>query len=147
MQESESLGFLGSATSWIEEKMAPGVAKFTENTYVSAIRQAFLDTIPLMLIGSVFLIIWLFPVQAWMDFVAPFSPQLLVMVSYTFGLIGLVCSFTIAYRLARNLEMDPVMPTIFSILGFLILSPPVEGAIPTGFLGGTGLFPTLLDSS
>ena len=140
MQENETLGFLGSATSWIEGKMAPGVAKFTENKFISAIRQAFLDTIPLMLIGSVFLIIWLFPVQAWMDFVAPFTPQLLVMVSYTFGLIGLVCSFTIAYRLARNLDMDPVMPTIFSILGFLILSPPVEGAIPTGFLGGTGLF-------
>ena len=68
MQESERLGFLSSATSWIEEKMAPGVAKFTENKYVSAIRQAFLDTIPLMLIGSVFLIIWLFPIQAWMDF-------------------------------------------------------------------------------
>jgi PTS system cellobiose-specific IIC component len=144
MQENETLGFLGSATSWVEEKMAPGVAKFTENKYVSAVRQAFLDTIPFMLIGSVFLIIWLFPVQAWMDFVAPFSAQLSVMVSYTFGLIGLVCSFTIAYRLARNLDIDPVMPTIFSILGFLILSPPVDGAIPTSFLGGTGLFGAII---
>ena len=144
MQESERLGFLSSATSWIEEKMAPGVAKFTENKYVSAIRQAFLDTIPLMLIGSVFLIIWLFPIQAWMDFVAPFSAQLSVMVSYTFGAIGLVCSITIAYRLARNLEMDPVMPTIFSLLGFLILSPPVDGGIPVGFLGGTGLFSAII---
>jgi PTS system cellobiose-specific IIC component len=144
MQENESLGFLGSATSWIEDKMAPGVAKFTENTYVSAVRQAFLDTIPLMLIGSVFLIIWLFPVQAWMDFVAPFSGQLMVMYYYTFGVIGLVCSFTIAYRLARNLDMDPVMPSMFSILGFLVLSPPVDGAISTSFLGGTGLFGAII---
>ncbi|HEY60092.1 MAG TPA: PTS sugar transporter subunit IIC [Anaerolineae bacterium] len=144
MKKKESLGFVGAASSWIEEKIAPGVAKFTENKYVSAIRQALLDTIPLMLIGSVFLIIWLFPVQAWMDFVAPFTSQLLVMVSYTFGALGLVSSFTVANRLARNLDMDPIMPSIFSVLSFLILSPPVEGMIPMGFLGGTGLFGAII---
>ena len=40
--------------------------------------------------------------------------------------------------------MDPVMPTIFSLLGFLILSPPVDGGIPVGFLGGTGLFSAII---
>lgn len=144
MDETQKPGLLDSAAAWVERTMAPGVAKFTENKYVSAIRQAFLDTIPLMLIGSVFLIIALFPIQAWIDFVSPFMGQLMVMVTYTFGLLGLVCAFTIAYRLARNLEMDPVMPAIFSILGFLILSPPQEGGIPVGGLGGTGLFSAII---
>ena len=54
MEDTQRTGFLETTAAWVEQKMAPGVAKFTENKYVSAIRQAFLDTIPLMLIGSVF---------------------------------------------------------------------------------------------
>jgi PTS system cellobiose-specific IIC component len=144
MKQEKSRGWLIRLTLWVEEKLAPKVSKFTENKFISAIRQAFLDTIPLMLIGSIFLIIWLFPIQAWMDFVAPFSSQLSVMVGYTFGLLGLVSAFTISYRLSQNLEIDPLMPSIYSVLGFLILSPPVEGATPMGFLGGTGLFSAIV---
>jgi PTS system cellobiose-specific IIC component len=144
MEDTQRTGFLDATAAWVEKKMAPGVAKFTENNYISAIRQAFLDTIPLMLIGSVFLIVAFFPVQAWMDFVSPFLGALMVMVTYTFGLLGLVCSFTIAYRLARNLDMDPVMPAIFSVVGFLILSPPQDNAIPAGGLGGAGLFSAII---
>jgi PTS system cellobiose-specific IIC component len=145
MDTAEKHGFMESMAEWVERKMAPGVARFTENLYVSAIRQAFLDMIPLMLIGSVFLIIGLFPIQAWMNFVSPFLGPLMVMVSYTFGLLGLVASITIAYRLARNLGMDPVMPSLFSLVGFLVLSPPQkDGSIPAGFLGGTGLFGAII---
>lgn len=144
MDEIQKPGLLDAAVAWAERTMAPSAAKFTENKYISAIREAFLDTMPLMLIGSVLLFIARFPIQAWMDFLSPFMGQLMVMVTYTFGLLGLVCAFTIAYRLARNLEMDPVMPAIFSLLGFLILSPPQEGSIPVGGLGGTGLFSAII---
>jgi len=144
MESRQEAGFLGALTSWVEKTMAPGVVKFTENPYVSAIRAGFLATIPVMIIGSVFLIIWLFPIPAWEKIVAPFAPKLMVMVNYTFGILGLICSYTIAYNLAKNLDMEPVAPGIFSLVSFLILSPPVKDSIPLGFLGGTGLFSSIV---
>lgn len=140
MQNENRKDWLDQLTYWIEENMAPKVSKFTENKFIVAIRQAFMDTIPLMLIGSIFLIVWLLPIQAWTDFIAPFSDKIAVMVSYTFSVLGLVGAFTIAYRMAQNLKIDPIMPSIYSVLGFLVLTPPETGAIPMNFLGGTGLF-------
>ena len=144
MENKKTNKFLNRLTLWVEEKIAPKVTKFTENRYVSALRQAFLDTIPIMMIGSIFLIILYFPIPAWMDFVAKISSQLSVMISYTFGLIGLVVAFSIAYRLSQNLGIDPLPTSIYSIVGMLILSPPVDNSIPMEFLGGTGLFTALI---
>jgi PTS system cellobiose-specific IIC component len=146
--QASSTGFLAGMTRWVEEKLAPSVIKFTENKYISAVRQGFLVSIPIMIIGSVFLIIWLFPVKGWDQVLGEFGGYLGTMVSVTFGLLGMVVSFTIAYYLARNLEIEPVLPGIFSLLGFMLLSPPTTlesgSYISTAYLGAPGLFSAII---
>jgi len=144
MDAAQETGFMSKVTNWIEEHIVPGVVKFTQNKYVDGIRQGFLDTIPLMLIGSIFLVIALFPVEGWSDVLGSFFDKLWVMYTFTFGVLAVATTYTISYHIAKNLNMDPILPAMFSILGFLMLSPPTEGGLPIGNLGGTGLFSSII---
>ena len=144
MEGTQTEGFLGTLTAWVERRMGPAMTRLTGNSYVTAIRQGFLATIPVMMIGSVFLIIWLFPVPAWESIIAPFAPKLMAIVTYTFGILGLVCAYTVAHSLAKEFDIEPVIPGMVSVICFLLLSPAAEGGIPLGFLGGTGLFSAIL---
>lgn len=63
-------------TQFIEEKMVPKVAKFSNLRYIKALRSGFFAIMPLTIIGSIFLLIADFPVNGYADFMASiFGPN------------------------------------------------------------------------
>ncbi|WP_042265110.1 PTS sugar transporter subunit IIC, partial [Clostridium butyricum] len=71
------------------------------------------------------------------------------MVNNTFGLIALVTSFGIAYRLADSYNTDGLSAGVLALSSFLLVTPIIKDAnntvgIPFGMLGGKGLFAAIV---
>ena len=135
-------------TQIIEDKVAPKLIAFSENKYIASIRDGLMATIPFTIIGGVFLIITSFPIPAWQKMITPYANMFNVVVFYTYNIIALIASLTIAYNLAKNFNIDRINSALFSMIGFLMLSLPDEKftSIPIGFLGGSGLFGAIVIS-
>lgn len=119
-------------------------------------------TLPLIVIGSLFLIIANPPVNpelvdpntanifmkfllAWKNFAVENYATLTTPYDMTMGMAGLMSAFTIAYCLAGEYKMNSAMSGLISIsIFFMICAPAVEGSIPLAFLGADGLFVAII---
>ena len=107
---------------------------------------------PLVLIGSIFVLIASFPIDSWTNWLKThwqLDVLLNTMVNNTFGLIALVTSFGIAYRLAESYNTDGPSAGVLALSSFLLVTPTITDAnnaagIPYGMLGGKGLFAAIV---
>ena len=126
----------------LEEKLLPIAAKLVNNKILIAIRDGITLSMPLIIIGSLFLVIASFPIEAWTNWLAEIGIDgyLWKGVDSSFGLMGLIASFGIANSLARQYNVDGVSAGIISLSSFIVVTPFGEGGIPVGFMGSKGLF-------
>ena len=126
----------------LEEKMLPIAAKLGNNKILIAIRDGITLSMPLIIIGSLFLVIASFPIEAWTNWLTAIGVDgyLWKGVDSSFGLMGLIASFGIANSLARQHGVDGVSAGIISLSSFIVVTPFGEGGIPVGFMGSKGLF-------
>src|SRR5205807_8646671 len=107
-------------------------------------------TLPLILAGSLFLVIANPPVQALANLIAPYQNQILVPFQLSFGLMALFLSFGVAYSLAQYRRTEPVQPGVLAMVLFLVASMPVTDltTLKLGdilpYLGGQGLLVGIL---
>lgn len=156
----------------IQEKLLPPIMKFANSKIVTAIKDGIIVTMPLTLIGSIFLLIANLPfpsIAAWSAFMAgifgPYwSDPLNQAVGATFNILALAAVFGIASQYAKNEGCDPVSAGILGLVAFLIVSPSysavaagtkiggvvtktadkVTGVIPTGWTGGRGMITAII---
>src|SRR5579883_777874 len=133
-------------SDWVERYLVPPLGALASNVYLQAVRDAFIIfTLPLILAGSLFLIIANPPIQALANLIAPYQSQVLVPFQLSFGLMALFLSFGVAYSLAQYRRTEPVQPGILAMVLFLIATVPVStlenmtlgDILP--YLGGNGL--------
>ena len=134
----------------LEDKLVPVAAWIAQNKYVNGIRRAFIMMMPLLMIGSVFLMISAFPLPAYQQFmVAAFGDNwksvLDIPIDATFSLIAVYVSFLVAQQLAKQFEIDSIAAGLLSLASFLILTPleHVEGlgsVMTFTWLGSKGMF-------
>lgn len=130
----------------IEEKLLPIAAKLGSNKILISIRDGITLSMPLIIIGSLFLIIASFPIQAWTDWLTAvgIDGYLWKGVDSSFGLMGLVASFGIANSLARQNKVDGISAGIIALSSFVVVTPFVSSeagaGIPVGYMGSKGLF-------
>ena len=126
----------------LEEKLLPIAAKLGNNKILIAIRDGITLSMPLIIIGSLFLVIASFPIEAWTNWLTEIGIDgyLWKGVDSSFGLMGLIASFGIANSLARQYNVDGVSAGIISLSSFIVVTPFGEGGIPVGFMGSKGLF-------
>src|SRR5699024_3797180 len=106
-----------------------------------AIRDGIIAAMPLLIIGSVFLIISDPPVEAWADFMEPYAEKLTIPVDATFEILGLVAVFGIAFSLARSYDIDGLSAGVLSLAAFMVVTPlSDESDIPLCLMGAEGLF-------
>ncbi|WP_188456628.1 PTS cellobiose transporter subunit IIC [Virgibacillus oceani] len=127
--------------AFMERYFMPVAGKLAEQRHLKAIRDGIIATMPLLIIGSIFLIISSPPVKAWAEFMKPYASSLSIPVNATFGLLGLIAVFAIAYNLAKSYQMDGLSAGVLSIAAFFVATPLTEdGNIPLNLMGSEGLF-------
>ncbi|MBG9979456.1 PTS sugar transporter subunit IIC [Facklamia lactis] len=140
----------------LEKILAPLAERLANNIVLTAIRDGFLVTTPLLIVASIFLVIANFPIPGYSEFMAGFlgtgwEAYLDPIINSTFGVIALIGSVGIGYSYGKLLEVDPIASAAVSLASFLILSPQThpdfvgpEQEVFNGFafsnLGTAGLF-------
>jgi PTS system cellobiose-specific IIC component len=137
--------FLDNFAKILEEKVLPPLMKLAEQRHFAAIRLGIQRIIPLIIVGSIPLIIAFPPIKSLSTAVEPYRELILIPFHMTFGVMSLYVSFGIAAALAASYDLDSTAAGITSMMGFLLAAAPMtEGALPASFLGGTGLFTAVI---
>ncbi|OTO05304.1 PTS cellobiose transporter subunit IIC [Enterococcus sp. 5B3_DIV0040] len=138
--------------SFLENKLAPLGEKIGTQRHLRALREGIMMAMPLVLIGSFFVLIKDFPITAWNDWLKShwdLSSLLNTMANNSFGLMALVTVFGIAYRLAESYDTDGPSSGVLALGAFLLMTPSIVDkadnlGIPYGMLGGKGIFAAIV---
>lgn len=137
--------------SFLENKLAPLGEKISSQRHLKALREGILMAMPLVLIGSFFVLIKDFPIEAWTAWLNGngLYEILNIMANNTFGLMALATSFGIACRLSESYDCDGPSAGIISLAAFLLVTPSISNAdgaagIPYSALGGKGVFSAIV---
>lgn len=141
-------------THFLEKYLQPIGVKLAANKPLNAIRDGIALSMPLVIVGSMALLIAngfsIEPFKNWLIDTGIFD-WLVKIVNSSFGLIGLVASFGIAYRYAESHGTDALSAGILSLASFFLVTPDLLSAgkepqtgIAYSFLGAGGLFAAIL---
>ena len=139
------------SSGWFERYLVPPLGTLASSVYLQAVRDAFIIfTLPLIIAGSLFLIIANPPIPALADLVKAYQVAILVPFQLSFGLMAVFLTFGVAYSLAQYRRTEPVQPGILAMVLFLVASFPVTDltTLKLGdvlpYLGGQGLLVGIL---
>jgi len=147
----------------LENKIMPVAGRIAAQRHLQSLRDGLILTMPLIIVGSLFLILGFLPIPGYADFMAgifgeAWLSKLLYPVGATFDIMALIAAFGIAYRLAEKYGVDALSAGAISVAAFLLATPfqvsflpdgakeaiMVGGAIPTALMGSKGLFVAML---
>ncbi len=132
---------------FLERSLVPIADKMNNNRYLTALRDGFMVALPLIIFGSIFVVIANLPFldrligeeafATYQDALGPASAA-------TLSIMGLFVIIGIGYKLAERYELNAIYGGVVALASFLILTPQVlegvTGVIPTASLGAQGLF-------
>ncbi|MFB6468393.1 PTS cellobiose transporter subunit IIC [Cytobacillus sp. Hz8] len=131
----------------LENILLPLADKLNNNRYLTALRDGFMVALPLIIFGSIFVVIANFPFldhiiskdayTAYQNALGPASAA-------TLSIMGLFVIIGIGYKLTEHYGGEAIYGAVVALAGFLILTPQVldkvTGVIPTFTLGAQGMF-------
>ncbi|MGX9929915.1 PTS cellobiose transporter subunit IIC [Virgibacillus salarius] len=137
----------GKFMEMLENFLLPIADKLNNNRYLSALRDGFMVALPLIIFGSIFVVIANFPFldsmiseeayKAYQNALGPASAA-------TLSIMGLFVIVGIGYKLTEYYEGEAIYGGVVALAAFLILTPQVlegvSGVIPTASLGAQGMF-------
>ncbi len=136
----------------LESIFMPLAEKIGKNKYLISIRDGFLLTTPLLIIGSFFLLIANFPINNWTEFWARFfgenwTAYMAKPTSATFDIMAILAVVGIAYSFSRELNVDKLSGAAIAVVSWFILMPykVTDGSvtlngIPLDWVGSKGIF-------
>lgn len=136
----------------LEAIFMPLAEKIGKNKYLISIRDGFLLTTPLLIIGSFFLLIANFPINNWTEFWARFfgenwTDYMAKPTNATFDIMAILAVVGIAYSFARELKVDKLSGAAVALVSWFILMPykVSDGSItlagiPLNWIGSKGIF-------
>jgi PTS system cellobiose-specific IIC component len=132
-------------TAFVNDRIAPALTAFSDNTTMSAIRAGMVSVVPLTIIGGLFMVVSYLPVPGWEAIVAPWLPLLQIPVTATFGVLGLVVCLAIAHDLGTRLGQEPIVSAAMAVVVFLLIQiEPTDLTFRTPALGSQGLFTAII---
>lgn len=155
-------------TGFLEKYLSPIGAKLGNQRHLQALANGMMMTLPLLVIGSIFMIIANPPINMdtvdlnttnvlirflinWKEWATTYNSQILAPYNMTFGLLGLMTAFAVAYSLAKSYKMNAAICGIMNMSIFLlvcseVVPTTVEGVngITTNYLDSNGLFVALI---
>lgn len=132
---------------YLEDFLLPIADKLNNNRYLTALRDGFMVALPLIIFGSIFVVIANFPFldkmiseeafTAYQNALGPASAA-------TLSIMGTFVIMGIGYKLTEHYGGEAIYGAVVAFASFLILTPQVlegmEGVIPTSSLGAEGMF-------
>lgn len=144
--------------NWLEKVLTPLAKVIGENKYLVAIRDGFLLSTPLLIVGSVFLLIANFPLPQWNEWMSAllgdnWEAMMSVPASASFDVMTILAVVGIAYSLGKQFHVGAMQSGIIALVSFFILTPyqtlfTPEGSttvyevtsLPLKWMGSSGLF-------
>lgn len=138
--------------AFMEKYFVPIASKIGSQRHLVAIRDGFVTIMPLMILGSMSVLINNLPIGPYQDFLTSifggdiwkkFGGNLW---EGTFQVISVLVAFTIAYHLARSYNKDALSSGIVSVAALIIMMQPIaEGTgLPIVWAGAQGLFVAII---
>ncbi|WP_010096091.1 PTS cellobiose transporter subunit IIC [Ornithinibacillus scapharcae] len=137
--------------SVFEDKFLPVAGRIGSQRHLVAIRDGFAAILPLIIIGSLAVLINNLPIEPFQNFmVNVFGESWKDLGGYiwngTFAIISLVVAIGVSYSLARAYNVDALAASLVSVASLIILSPLTEdgSGISLHWMSASGLFVSLL---
>lgn len=138
--------------AFMEKHFIPIASKIGAQRHLVAIRDGFIVTMPLMILGSFGVLINNLPIPAYINFMnnllgegkwQAFGNNLS---AGTFAIFSILIAFTVAYNLAKSYDKDPLATGAVSVASFFSLGAIATDAegVNTAGLGSQGLFLALI---
>ncbi len=144
---------------FLEKKFMPIASRIAQIKLLQAIRDGIILTMPLLIVGSLFLILAFLPIPGYDEFMLHnfgkmWRIKLLYPVGVTFDIMALIACIGISYHLAEKHKVDPLSVVAISLSSFLLVTPFnmrndliwIFKGIPFEYTGGQGLFVAILIS-
>lgn len=158
-------------TEVLEKYLSPLGAKLGKQRHLQALSNGMMMTLPFLVIGSIFMILNNPPINMetvdmnttnifirflinWKEWATANSEWIMAPYNMTFGMLGLLTAFAVAYCLAKSYKMNAAVNGIMSMSVFLLVCskvvqvPVSEGAtipaITSQYLSSDGLFVALI---
>ncbi|AXX65445.1 PTS cellobiose transporter subunit IIC [Bombilactobacillus bombi] len=142
------------SSDFLNTKLIPFFNKLAASRHLVALRDGMTAAVPMIIIGSVFMIIAQFPIQGYQTFMAhTFGANWATIVQYptnaSFHIMGLVAVAGISYNLAKSYKIDAFSAMIVGIGAFILTIPlKTDKAgdlwVPLKQLDSSGLFIALI---
>lgn len=144
--------------SWLEGVLTPLAKVIGENKYLVAIRDGFLLSTPLLIVGSIFLLLANFPLPQWDTWMtailgAEWASHMAVPASASFDVMTILAVVAIAYSLGKQFKVDAMQAGIIALVSYFIVTPyttmftPENSeqvyevtSLPLKWMGSSGLF-------
>ncbi|WP_297377184.1 PTS sugar transporter subunit IIC [uncultured Helcococcus sp.] len=128
------------------QKIQKLAAKISTQRHLIALRDAMAMSMPLIIVGSIFMLIGNFPIESftnWLNKIG-LASYFFKATDSTFGIVGLVVTFAVAYNLANHYKVDGISAGVLSLGSYVLLTPLITSDAGNGFpykyLGTAGLF-------
>ncbi len=129
----------------LEKVLMPLAEAIGKNKYLISIRDGFLVSTPLLIVGSFFLLIANFPIPQWTDWLAtlsingtPFTTFLTKPTAATFDIMAVFAVIGIGYSFGKQMKINPIFGSAVSILSWFLLMPYVVSGTPGALVNGLG---------
>ena len=124
---------------WFQNKGMPAIMAFVNTKAIRAIKDGMVYSMPLIIVGAVFLLLFQLPIEALANAVTASGavPFLAHGYTSTFQITALITSMAIAYQWAKNDGWEPFSAAVIACAVFLILIPDYVGV--TGEMTAGGL--------
>ncbi len=131
----------------IDKYLMPIAEKLNNNVYLTVIRDAFMLTLPLIIFGSVFVVIANLPCWS-KDQIATLNNYIGAASNSTMSIMALFVVFGIGYNLSKHYKIEAIYGAAVSVAAFILLTPTIvkgkkeaiDSVLAFDRLGAKGLF-------
>ncbi|MBS4536886.1 PTS sugar transporter subunit IIC [Clostridium sp. D2Q-11] len=140
--------------TWLDEKFSTPMARLAEQRHLRAVRDGIVATLPIIIVGSFFLILAFPPVPAdtaIAKWAAENIIKILLPYRLTMYIMSLYAAWGIGYSLSKSYKMDGVSGGNLAVVAFLMTIIPqvadgIGWVLPMANLGGAGMFVAIITS-
>lgn len=131
--------------NFLEKYFVPVAARVGAQRHLVAIRDGFVAIMPLMIVGSLAVLVNNLPIPVFQHFMTAHFSTWKSLGGYiwtgTYAVMAVAVTFSISYNLARSRDKDGLAAALLAFVSIIVISQPTaDGGLPLGWLGSQGLF-------